>query len=774
MLENNKQSKKVYKKEGAVPQYSQPMLQQNEEEVEDDTSIKITVETTPEAIKERISRTKAQETSFNEKGKKGGIKPKGNEDKMGNINPQKGSIDKVVQAFFGEYTKRPNEEEATPRKELLELALKDGEKKKIGIGSKFTLRGTVGHNKEKVRSGSYMIVGTRTTAKDNILLIQSKKNANDKNEKPLELTRAQFEQYFKKDGILFTASDKRQEALNKFEKENSKKTIVTKEEDKVEVKTETNEPLMDDNKEETPVVIENSVDLKTESKIETEEETEERIVEILKNNKISEVIVSAGNKRIKNEKQAKLLGGKIGDPIATFNQDLDSQTSLLLLNDFNKNKPEEIYNEGAKSTIIDIRKGEMEPKEKVEGVRVFLDTGGSWLKLEEDGKTTTLRIDHHGTGQRKPTSGTKMMYRILEKAGLLKEKPEWLNKFVNFVNDFDNLSYLENEDAKKPRTFNENYFRNKWPDSLYSMAEKIPYNTLLELVRSGKIKDPSVPFTQEELEGELGKTKVGEFSIAELCKKSRTEDVEQTITGIKNAKKIENTSLGKVVYHDFRPIKEKDGNSYKPNQIPNNRAFIGTKALGYDTFVSWSKNKSNKTFFINSKHPNLGKVIEKLNEVDPGCASEIRGVMVFGKIKNLTEKQFLDIIKNPDASVEAKEPYSFTKHMKEKELEIQTKDESKTNEPIKKEEMEELPKQETSETEKKIKDLENKIAVLMKGMPNQNIDELDNFEKFFIDIKNKPENPEIMEAIKTGDLDKKKDLLKKMYEESEFAPTKTR
>ena len=31
----------------------------------------------------------------------------------------------------------------------------------------------------------------------------------------------------------------------------------------------------------------------------------------------------------------------------------------------------------------------------------------------------------------------------MQKAEILKENPEWLKKFVNFVNDFDNLNYIK-------------------------------------------------------------------------------------------------------------------------------------------------------------------------------------------------------------------------------------------------------------------------------------------------------------------------------------------
>ena len=70
--------------------------------------------------------------------------------------------------------------------------------------------------------------------------------------------------------------------------------------------------------------------------------------------------------------------------------------------------------------------------------------------------------------------------------------------------------------------------------------------------------------------------------------------------------------------------------------------FIGTKALNKDSCATW--NKKEGTFNINAHNPNLSKIVEEMNKLDPGCAVDIRGEMVFGKIKNLTEEQFLNTI----------------------------------------------------------------------------------------------------------------------------------
>lgn len=362
---------------------------------------------------------------------------------------------------------------------------------------------------------------------------------------------------------------------------------------------------------------------------------EKKIADALRDNKISQIVIHA-----KENYEPGLEKG------LTFQEDIDTRTALFLLNDFNKKPFEEIYEEGAITSLIPKGGSEKNLTEERGGLRIFFDVGGSWMELKEDGKTTTIRFDHHGPGKRDPTSATKMIYEMMKKADILKETPEWLDKFVNFVNEMENLTYMEDRDGRGRKIFNENYFRNQWSSSLYAIAEKnIPYETLIELCESGKIKNPSIPFTYEELNGEIGKTKIGKHTIKELCEQEKKE-VEYVLTyGIKNAIKyaksnelnLNTKSLGKIIYHNYPKLPNQ-----RINTIDNNLAFKATKAKGYDTFISW--NKKRETFFINSSHPNLSNIAEKLNEADSGCAIDVRGTLIFGKIKKLTEQQFLDII----------------------------------------------------------------------------------------------------------------------------------
>ena len=73
------------------------------------------------------------------------------------------------------------------------------------------------------------------------------------------------------------------------------------------------------------------------------------------------------------------------------------------------------------------------------------------------------------------------------------------------------------------------------PYTLYALAESIPFETLVELCKSEKIKDLSKPLTSQQLEGEIGKIKTKDGkSIVEKCKEQKG-NINKTITGIKTA-----------------------------------------------------------------------------------------------------------------------------------------------------------------------------------------------------------------------------------------------
>ncbi len=505
----------------------------------------------------------------------------------------------------------PEKKEAT-EKELISLKLSDGKEKKLKIGDIFLIGGK-----------EYVLKGTRVAAKNNRLLIQAQ-SVLDEKEKPVEMKPSDFEKDFEIGKISLPMTTERSNELTKFREEKNKiKPILLKKKEDVdaEIINEENENPKD-----------------------PDEEVKNKIAEILKNYKIDEVIVN---------------GPK-------FSQDLDTHTALFLLNDLNnKGGAKEIYNDGAKSTIIDIPGGQKEPKEKTKGVRIFIDAGGEFIKFEKEGETTTLWLDHHGSGQKEATSGTKMMYEMMQKAGILKENPEWLKKFVDFVDDVDNLKYVDKLDEKGNRIFNENYFKNKWPKSLYALAEKqIPFDqfkVLFELlVEQGK--NPAEPFTTEELNGEIGKIVIGDKTLKNLCE-IQEKSAAYVCGGVDNAlnyaKKnkinLESKRYGRVVYHNFFEITYKDKKTKeiksKSNTMENFMAYKALKSKDRDTLVVWNPDPKYRSFFINSnfKNANLAELANVLEKKYPGCVKnngkDVRGIFIFGTITDgMTEKDFLDTL----------------------------------------------------------------------------------------------------------------------------------
>ena len=399
-----------------------------------------------------------------------------------------------------------------------------------------------------------------------------------------------------------------------------------------------------------------------------------KIVELLKNNKIDEIVVAGDKVKLpKKTPEAK------DEFVQGLKPDFDTLVSLYLLNECNlknpdKKTPEEIYNDYAKTSIVkkggeEIGEGKLEklmgkyelPENNESKLIVYIDNGGKWLSVEKDGKTTTVYIDHHGSGKRPPTSAAKTMMNLMKEAGILKNVGPWLRGLVDTADNIDNLTYVKEEDKKGNRIFDENYFRTRWFKSLPALVEKqIPFEILISLCEEEIIKNPSVePFTDEELKGQLGntliKTNEGEFSIRELCEK-RKKDVSngkngalESIGNIINNNRERKLNLGtkdfgKIVYQDYSKNKFTKGMNF----IAGDLAIKATVAKGYDTFINLSTKKSKdgyKTFYITSiKSDKIVELAKRLNEADPNCATEIRGTFIFGKTKTLTEEQFLNII----------------------------------------------------------------------------------------------------------------------------------
>ena len=393
----------------------------------------------------------------------------------------------------------------------------------------------------------------------------------------------------------------------------------------------------------------------------------DEIAELFKNGKISQVVVHA------KEDLEPEVGENGETPGLTFAPDHDSRLALYLLNDFNKKTGGKMYSNGAKSSLIIKGGNEKNLQSKHTGLIVFIDVGGRWLEIQDEKgkKTKYVFIDHHGSQKGIQTSSAEMMYEILRRAGLLKENRKWMENLVKTVTDNDNLLYLGEKDAEGKKVFNSKYFRETWPKSLRGMAGDLPFNVLLDLFKSGKIKDPSKVFTKEELEGELGriewqvgtkkvKNKEGKEeevpimkSIAELCidrEKEAKFASYAIINDIRHGREkklnLENTRIGRAVYHNFHKIKQ--GKKWVPNTIPFKTAYIAARAYGYDALIVWNKKKPDRRFFINSKHPALNAVGEDIDKVAPGT-KVVRAAMLFppknaAATEGLTQKAWLDTI----------------------------------------------------------------------------------------------------------------------------------
>ncbi|MFA7285945.1 MAG: hypothetical protein WC011_03835 [Candidatus Paceibacterota bacterium] len=379
-------------------------------------------------------------------------------------------------------------------------------------------------------------------------------------------------------------------------------------------------------------------------KQETYEDKISRIAELFKNERIAQVVIHAKeNNEPRNENQG-----------LTSAPDLDTQVALYLLNNLNKKPNDEIYTEDAQSSLI-IKGGNeknLKNKQKKEGLNIFVDVGGSFLRIQKQGKETIVKLDHHGAGQRRPTSATQMMYDILQKADLLNTEDKWVKNLVKTVNSIDNLSYVNRKNEKGEKIWDEEYFKNEWPYSVEAIAEHLPLPTLIQLYKENKIRNSAQVFTDEELDNiirTIKPSKEGEKSIVDIItenKENATKTLESLKIAIelnkKNGLETEDTIIGKTIYHNYEKI---DG--IKSNNIPFKTAYLGTKALGYDSFAGFNPDpkKLAQRFFVNSTHPNTSKLAEQLNSRLPGTL-DIRGTFIFPPkdtkdLKNFKEEDFI-------------------------------------------------------------------------------------------------------------------------------------
>ena len=314
--------------------------------------------------------------------------------------------------------------------------------------------------------------------------------------------------------------------------------------------------------------------------------------------------------------------------------DFDTQAALYLLKlskiKYNDGAHTEIVFKGEKTSGIDPNSG---GQQEELGTVLHIDTSGERLSFEitENGKTNMIYVDHHPKEGHTRTSATKLMGRILEKRELL-EGDKTTEALIKFATEIDNLTYVDKKD------FNKDFFKNKWPGSLYALYEELPFNTVIELLEKGR--DPLTPFTEEE----MGAEKFNGLSLKEIIenkKRGASGDIARIETALYRMKrqgiKTHTEELGGVIYNTLDRQKDVPEQGINPiNKMAN--AFEATKAFGGDTFISY--NEKTKKFFINSTTKDLRPVFDRLQKVIPG-AKFIRGVMILPPFLS-TERQGID------------------------------------------------------------------------------------------------------------------------------------
>ena len=458
------------------------------------------------------------------------------------------------------------------------------------------------------------------------------------------------------------------------------------------------------------------------------------IAELFKNEKIAQVVIHAKE----NTEPTQEGKGLTSEP------DFDTRMALYLLNDLNKKSIEETYTDEARTSFI-IKGGNetnLQKEQHKEGLNVFVDVGGSFIRIQKNGKETLVKLDHHGTGQRGPTSATQMMYDILQKADLLNTEDKWVKNLVNTVNSIDNLNYVNRKDEKGEKIWNEEYFKNEWPYSVEAIAEHLPLPTLIQLYKENKIRNSAQVFTDTELDNIIRTIKPNskdEKSIVDIIKDNK-ENATKTLQSLqiaielnkKNGLETEDTIIGKTIYHNYEKIE-----GIKSNNIPFKTAYLGTKALGYDSFAGFNPDpkKIAQKFFVNSTHPNTSKLAEQLNRRLPGTL-DIRGTFIFPPkntkdLKNFKEEDFIKQLIprqkiNPRTNKKEKEIPSKPEEDKKGNTETKIKEEVSPEiipQTARQKRIAELLENQEKRT-KKIEDIENeikKLKVILEQMQKEEI-----------------------------------------------------
>lgn len=375
-------------------------------------------------------------------------------------------------------------------------------------------------------------------------------------------------------------------------------------------------------------------------------------------------------------------------PPVEIKPDLDVRGALDILDKVHKVHPN-IYNEEG-MFFESIPKGHTrvyEPREGKKEVILMLDVGNTYPRIEEIGNKIIIYADHHGIGKSYPTSSTKIVLDIfhteIDGSEELKTQAEAIKKQATFINKFDNIQFVNEINPRtKEKYFNEDYFLNHYPRSLYNLAKVLPFEKLQDILENPakyKMGDKKnlnwiTAFSKDEIEnGEIGKivikeqnskdrTKFQEFTIKDYVEQTKKENW-HALTGVINAEKYmeehgitsESEFIGKTIWHNFPEIEvtsKKTGKSRKTkNTIPQSIAYLAAKARGYDAIVFYNPEK--QTMFMNADgNHDLNPIWRKIIKRAPGYPEPIRNIFMFPpkdpltleESKKISEQEWLGIV----------------------------------------------------------------------------------------------------------------------------------
>ncbi len=326
----------------------------------------------------------------------------------------------------------------------------------------------------------------------------------------------------------------------------------------------------------------------------------------------------------------KLLEDKTVPIVTHKNPDTDSKAALYTLDSLGLLEGRE---------IIAIEKGGTFER------GILIDVGGS----EEIATITEGRaeFDHHFEGRSIKTSAAEILMGVLHRSGKLETIEPWMQKYMEFVTDFDNMSY--------PRGGKEQ-FRNEYPKTILGLRDVLPTEIIVEFFKAGK--NPYEPFTDEQMEIRIADTRPdrpnikkspdGKIAISELVKNEKNR-VEKSIYNVERyeakaiaeGRKVYSNRFGRVLFYEPNSVNEAQW------RIPH-----GSHAaynMGYDAYGRYQPDT--KSYFFSKPGDELRPWIEDVKAFDPNIRP-VRGGMAISQADKenpnskigLTEQQLANLI----------------------------------------------------------------------------------------------------------------------------------